>query len=106
MRTKRQHVINKVLKRFPDRVCCLCGSSPIQLHHNLIFAGKQVHHVKTILPVCVRCHTQANKVEVREKLDLIMLKQMTKKELQMFSKVVDLEARLKYLYDKHTQQTQ
>lgn len=53
--------------------CCLCGGTPAQLHHNLIFGGKQCDDWFTILPLDKHCHDTANERSVRTKLNRIMV---------------------------------
>jgi hypothetical protein len=81
--------------------CCLCGSSPVQYHHNLIFASRQVNEKECILPVCERCHNLARNTEVREKLDLIMLTRMSPEQMTKYSKGVNLFQRYQYLTTKY-----
>ncbi len=64
--------------------CCLfrlgdCFGK-IEFHHNLIYAGKQSDIPNTILPVCKAHHDKADKKEVKEILDWIMLNQMTERD--------------------------
>jgi len=81
--------------------CCLCGSRPVQWHHNLIFASRQVNEKECILPICEVCHNKARNTEVREQLDLIMLTRMSPEQMKKYSKAVDLFQRYKYLTNKY-----
>lgn len=56
------------------RSCCSCGvkNKKIDMHHNLIFAGKQVNKLWAILPLCVACHKQADNKDMKSKLNQIM----------------------------------
>lgn len=86
------------------KACCLCGSSGIQIHHNLIHSGRQSDDIKTMLPLCVDCHDMARKSCTKERLDLVMLKRMNSEEITAISKAVNYHQRLKYLtkkYDKN-----
>jgi len=85
--------------RVYGRQCLLCQAENVQLHHNLLFAGKRVQDPETILPLCPDCHSQANKKEVREKLDWIMLSTMP--SLEKYSKAEDLLAKKEYLINKY-----
>lgn len=80
------------------KVCCITGVSneKIEWHHNFIFAGRQVQEKECILPVTQGVHEQARNVEMREKLDLVMLRRMSEEQLDRFSKA-KLRQRLKYL---------
>jgi hypothetical protein len=69
------------------RKCCLCGrGKPIQIHHHLIFAGRQCDEWWSLLPLCPPCHGQADRKEVRAKLDVIMLARAGD-EINKFSKI-------------------
>lgn len=94
MRSISLEVLNELTKRweYPFR-CCLCGHSPAQLHHNLIFGGSQVDEPWAILPVCHTCHQKADEKETRERLDRIMFDRATNAELEPYSKIVDLVAK-------------
>ena len=81
--------------------CCLCGSYPVQWHHNLIFKSRQVNEKECILPVCEVCHNKARNTEVKEQLDLIMLTRMSPEQMKKYSKAVDLFQRYKYLTNKY-----
>ena len=91
--------------------CCITGEfkeatrgdgsrCKIEFHHNLIFAGRQVQEKECILPVTQEVHAQARNVEMREKLDLVMLRRMSDVQIDYFSKAVNLRQRLKYLENK------
>jgi len=81
--------------------CCLCGNEPVQWHHNLIFAGRQVNEKECILPVCERCHNLARNTENKEKLDLIMLTRMSPEQMTKYSKATNLFQRYNYLTRKY-----
>lgn len=81
--------------------CCLCGNRPVQIHHNLLFKGRQSESPRTLLPVCIPCHEKANEKETRERLDLVMLSQFTDEDFQEFSRAVDYKKRLTYLRNKY-----
>jgi hypothetical protein len=83
--------------------CCLCGTMQgIQWHHNLILASRQSSIRETILPVCEPCHDRARNTEVKEKLDLIMLRRMSDTQITSISKAVNYHQRKKYLECKYT----
>lgn len=77
--------------------CCLCGSNLVQWHHNLIFGGQQCDEPFAILPLCPFCHEKADRKDVKDRLDFIMLNRMTEDELDRYSKVSNLRARKEYL---------
>lgn len=58
------------------RRCCLYDktcSGPLQQHHNLIYAGRQVDDFWAILPLCQSHHEVADRKDVKKKLNAIML---------------------------------
>lgn len=70
--------------------CCLsylgdCNGR-IEWHHNLIYQGRQSDIPNTILGVCHSHHEIANKKEIKEQLDWIMLGQMTEADLEKVPK--------------------
>ena len=84
----------ELLKR--PKVCQRCRSREnIQFHHNLIFEGRQSDCPSTILSLCKKCHDKEK--TIKDDLDRIMLNQMSDEEIKTFSKVVNLQARKKYL---------
>lgn len=87
------------------KCCCLCGidnkKTKIEWHHNLIYAGRQSDIPETILPLCKTHHDQANNEEVRERLDLIMLKRMSVEQISSISKAINWEHRKKFLEKKY-----
>ena len=89
------------------KVCCLSGKTAmmctgtIEWHHNLIFTGKQSDEPETILPLCKGHHYAADIKDIKELLDLIMLKRMSDKQIDIFSKAINYRQRLKYLKQKY-----
>jgi len=73
----------------------------IEWHHNLIFAGKQVQARFCILPICKQIHDLADRKDVRERLDWIMLNRATDDELIAYSKAVDLIRKRNTLNEKY-----
>lgn len=65
---------------------------PVRLewHHNLIFAGRQVQARFCILQICKPIHEKANRPDVRERLDWIMLNRASDAELYDYSKAINL----------------
>ena len=82
------------------RQCCICGSKLVQMHHNLIFAGRQADDPETILPLCEYDHDQARNSDFKEKLDWIMYNRMTPEQLVKYNKSGDLMRRFNYLKTK------
>jgi len=82
--------------------CCITGvrNCKIEWHHNLIFQGRQVQEKECILPVSPEIHDKARAREMRERLDYVMLKRMSKEQIVKYSKAVNLAQRLKYLEEK------
>lgn len=79
--------------------CCVTGATlgKIDWHHNLIFAGKQVNERWCILPLSKRVHDRANRKDVRDILDWIMLNRAKPSDLGKYSKAIDLVARCRHL---------
>lgn len=77
--------------------CCISGKTPVQFHHNLIFAGGQVDEPWAILPLHESIHKQADNKFMKEKLDFIMLNRATDEELEKHSKAISLKAKRDYL---------
>ena len=77
--------------------CCISGRVPVQFHHNLIFGGRQVDEPWAILPLHQNIHALANRLDIKEKLDFIMLNRATDKQLKAYSKVEDLIEKRKNL---------
>lgn len=80
------------------KVCCITGlrqsaGDPIEWHHNLIFAGKQVQARFAILPIKRTFHLNINRTHIKEKIDWIMLNRASEEELRQYSKAVDLGRR-------------
>jgi hypothetical protein len=71
----------------------------IELHHNLIFAGRQVNAKFCILPLCKRCHD--NITLFKEKCDWIMLNRATPEEIILYSKACNYQHRLEILNQKY-----
>ena len=82
------------------RKCCICGYYKVQFHHHLIYGGQQINELFAILPLCKKCHDEANKRYMSEKLDWVMLNRASEDELMRYSKVVNLQRRLVYLNSK------
>jgi hypothetical protein len=95
-----QETVSQIFELY-GRECVLCGAEHVQLHHNMLIGGRQSDFYKTILPVCPSCHGVANRTDVREKLDYIMLQTFTGEELEEFSKVDNLKAKLAYLHEQY-----
>lgn len=73
--------------------CCVTGevgtsSDPIEWHHNLRFAGKNVQRRFCILPILRSVHYKADTHETRERLNWIMWNRASVEELQEFDKAI------------------
>ena len=82
------------------RNCCLrfenfgyCEGR-VEIHHNLIYAGKRSDEKWTLLPLCKKHHDMEKKKEVKEALNKVMVGLATPEELEAVSKVVNYK---KYL---------
>lgn len=91
------------------RRCCLFDfsecSGRIEIHHNLMWKGRQSDEIWSLLPVCVRHHSMANDKAVRERLDFVMLNRVDNATLSPFCKAVNWIYRkemLNKIYDNST----
>jgi len=92
--------------------CCLTGTTlgKIDLHHNLIFGGRQVQEKFAILPVHNDIHQyhQGITKEVKEKLNWVMVNRMSEYELNYYSKAVNynqVKLELNKKYDNTNRRT-
>ena len=85
--------------------CVLCDrggcGGRIEWHHALQFANRQSDDPKHILGVCSTHHDMARHRDVKESLDLAMLRLLSKEEIDDISKAIDYHQRLKYLENKY-----
>lgn len=90
--------------KFYER-CCITGAhksnTKIEWHHNFIYAGRQVNEKWCILPLAEQIHRQADRRDIKEKLDWIMLNRATDEELKRYSKSTDLIAKRLRLNKKY-----
>jgi len=77
---KKQFDIDPFYKK-----CCLCCATPVEMHHNLIYGGRQVNLLWAILPVCHACHMLADRKDFRSRLNAIM-RERSNGELSKFEK--------------------
>ncbi len=82
--------------------CCVTGlpstfEDPIEWHHNLIFAGRQVQARFAILPIKRSVHRIAMLPEIKDKLDWVMVSRMSGEDLELYGKGVDWLHRKEYL---------
>ena len=61
-------------------------SPKIEWHHNLIYGGKQSNIPETILGICSEIHRIADRKDIKERLDWIMLNQMTMRQFESLNK--------------------
>lgn len=81
--------------------CCLCGYSSVEWHHNLIWSGRQINEKEMILPLCIHCHQDARRNEIKEKLDLIMYRRMLPDQWVKYDRAGFLRTRFNYLSKKY-----
>lgn len=67
--------------------CCLGGDGKIEWHHNLIYAGRQVNEKWCILPLSEGLHRIADRKDIKEQLDTIMINRATPEDLAKYPKV-------------------
>lgn len=75
------------------RKCCLsflggCGGR-VERHHALIVAGRQYQAKFCILPACTDHHRIANRKDMKERFDWVLLNRATDVELSLISKAVN-----------------
>lgn len=102
MRPIPQKLKDKLSKDKYYKNCVLCRADGVQWHHNLIFGGRQVNAEFCILPLCPDCHRKADRKDVKEKLNWIMLNRATDEELIFYSKAINylqLKERLNGIYN-------
>jgi len=97
MRKIPKDILEEYLKDPFSKECCFCGSPHPQLHHNLLYGGRQVNEAWTFLPLCKTCHDKINNVKLRRLGDWAMFNRATKEDLTRYSRVMDYTARLKFL---------
>ena len=70
--------------------CCVTGEhrtrTKIDWHHNLIYAGRQVNEKWCILPLARWVHDKANRSDIKQYLDWIMLNRATDEDLDRYPK--------------------
>lgn len=67
--------------------CCMGGHGKIDWHHNFIHGGRQINEKWCILPLSRSIHEIANRKDIKEELDRIMLRRATKEDLARYPKV-------------------
>lgn len=90
-------ILNQFLENEVNHYCALCGSTPVQIHHNLIFGGRRIHDLWTLIGLCPKCHDIEKRRDIKDKLDWIMCNRATDQELMKYSKVVNWIKRRDYL---------
>jgi len=81
-----------------------CGGR-IERHHALIFAGRQLQKKFCILPTCHEHHMLANRKDIKERFDWVLLNRATDDELKEISKAKDYireRSRLNNIYGQWT----
>lgn len=89
--------------------CVISGALDVHLHHNFIYAGRQVEEPWCILPISPKIHdiihgkgdyTAKQRMEYQDRLDYLMLSRASDNDLTRYSKVLNLKARLEELKEK------
>lgn len=77
------------------RSCCLkfehfgyCEGRT-EIHHNLIYQGRQSDELWTMLPLCKKHHDMEKRSDVKEFLNKIMVRNGTPEEIKRVSKVIN-----------------
>jgi len=84
------------------KLCMVTGEparrgDPIQWHHAMIFAGRQVQKRFAIVAIKKSIHEEVHNPVIKEFIDWIVLNRMTESELDYYSKAVDLRYRKEQL---------
>ena len=109
--------MNRIPKRLNDelnedpfyKTCCLASdgmcSGRVERHHALIFAGRQLQKKFAILPACQGYHHRfANRKDIKERFDWILLNRATDEELTEISKAINYKEerlRLNKIYGEY-----
>lgn len=103
--------LNEEMNRDPFyRKCCLSSDGKcegrVERHHALIFAGKQLQKKFCILPACGGFHHRyANRKDIKERFDHVLLNRATDQELEEISKAKNYKQerdRLNKIYGNKT----
>ena len=62
----------------------------VEWHHAFIFGGRQVNEKWCILPMCSQHHRIADRRDIKEETDRIMLNRAPEETLKKYSKAVNL----------------
>lgn len=96
--------VRKIIDSDPFyRRCCITGKTiNLEMHHNLIYAGRQVDEAWAILPLTKKIHDREKEKDIGAKLDWIMLNRATDEQLRKYSKLENLIAKRERLarYEK------
>lgn len=96
--------VRKIIDTDPYyRRCCVSGRTiNLEMHHGLIFAGRQVDEAWAILPLTKKIHEREKEKQIGEYLDWIMLNRATDEQLKKYSKLENLIAKKERLkkYEK------
>ena len=82
------------------KICCISGRSDekIELHHNFIFANRQINEAWCILPLSKSIHDRIT--DYKDHCDWIMLNRASDETLKKYSKAIDLIRKRDYLNKK------
>lgn len=94
-------VPEQVLKQYLNdpfsHECCICGSDRPQLHHNLIYGGRQVNEKWTFIPLCLVHHEMADDRNFRRLLDWVMFNRATRAQLLKYSRAKEYVGKKNWL---------
>lgn len=73
------------------KFCCRCGDyRKIEIHHTIIWQGRQLNELWSLVPACNDCHRKVGQDRnVKEYFEWIALRRATDKEIQAISKVIN-----------------
>ena len=102
LRAIPQRIKKQLLASGKMSKCCIADSSCsgwIEWHHALIYAGQRQNEVFCILPLCAKHHYEEKNSEVRDRIEWVMINQMTFADETKFNKV-DWKQKRSYLESK------
>jgi len=87
--------VRKIIDSDPFyKKCAISGRTDnLEMHHNLIFAGRQVDEAWAIIPLTKKIHDREKEKDIGAKLDWIMLNRATDEQLKKYSKFENLIAK-------------
>lgn len=83
-------LLAEILKDPFYKKCCITGETPVEFHHNFIYANNQVQEKWCILPLVKRIHDIEKRQDISEKLNWIMLNRADEITLNKYGRTRNL----------------